>query len=257
MSRVARRAAYRGSCAATGTARSLYRSWRPGRTAEGMRSRCSRYRRGDSSAVSGVDANSTCRAVRRVKPTRPTSMKPIAIVQHEADAGPGHFEAYLLQRGLPYRTVRVYAADPIPRSADAFSGICSLGGSMSANDDLPWIDDELALLRDADQRGVPIIGHCLGGQLLAKAFGAPVTRNPMKEIGWSTVEVDDDELAREWIGSEPAFDLFQWHGDTFALPAKARHFLKTPLCANQAFVIDHDEHAHLAMQFQVDRKSVV
>ena len=179
-------------------------------------------------------------------------MKPIAIVQHEADAGPGHFEAHLLQRGLPYRTVRVYAADPIPRSADAFSGICSLGGSMSANDELAWIDDELALLRDADQRGVPIIGHCLGGQLLAKAFGAPVTRNPMKEIGWSCVEVDDDELAREWIGSEPAFDLFQWHGDTFALPTKARRFLKTPLCANQAFVIDHHEHAHLAMQFHVE-----
>ena len=179
-------------------------------------------------------------------------MKPIAIVQHEVDAGPGHFEAHLLKRGLPYRTVRVYADDPMPRSADAFSGICLLGGSMSANDDLPWIDEELALLRDADQRGVPIIGHCLGGQLLAKAFGAQVRRNPMKEIGWSSVEVDDDELAREWIGSEPVFDLFQWHGDTFALPAKARRFLKTPLCANQAFVIDHGKHAHLAMQFHIE-----
>ena len=55
-------------------------------------------------------------------------------------------------------------------------------------------------MRDADQRGVPIIGHCLGGQLLAKAFGAPVTRSAMKEIGWSEVEVDDAELAREWMG---------------------------------------------------------
>ncbi len=152
-------------------------------------------------------------------------MKPIAIVQHEADTGPGHFETHLMQRRLPYQTVRVYDGDSMPHSADAYSGICSLGGSMSANDELPWIEDELALLRDADQRGVPIIGHCLGGQLLAKAFGAPVTRNAMKEIGWSIVEVDDAELAREWIGSEPAFDLFQWHGDTFALPPQARRFL--------------------------------
>ena len=179
-------------------------------------------------------------------------MKPIVIVQHEADTGPGHFETHLLRENLPYQTVRVYAGDPVPDSAAAFSGICSLGGSMSANDDLPWIEQEIALLRDAGRRGVPIIGHCLGGQLLAKAFGAPVTRNAVKEIGWSDVEVDDAELAREWIGSEPAFELFQWHGDTFALPAEARRFLTSPLCANQAFVIDRTDHAHLGMQFHVE-----
>ena len=179
-------------------------------------------------------------------------MKPIAIVQHEADTGPGYFEAHLSNRGLSHQTVRVYADDPMPRSADAYSGICSLGGSMGANDELPWIDDELALLRDADRRGVPIIGHCLGGQLLAKALGAPVARNSMKEIGWSSVEVDDVELARDWIGSETVFDLFQWHSDTFALPTRARRFLKTPLCANQAFVIDGGDHAHLGMQFHIE-----
>ena len=179
-------------------------------------------------------------------------MKPIVIVQHEADAGPGHFERYLLERHLPSEIVRVFAGELIPRAAGRYAGMCSLGGSMSVNDDLPWIDEELSLMRDADQRGVPIIGHCLGGQLLAKAFGATVTRNPMKEIGWSAVEVDDPEIAREWIGNESAFELFQWHGDTFALPPGARRFLTNPLCANQAFVIERKSHAHLAMQFHVE-----
>ena len=115
-----------------------------------------------------------------------------------------------------------------------------------------WIDAELALMRDADRLGVPIIGHCLGGQLLAKALGAPVAPNAMKEIGWSEVDVDNAELAREWIGNEPAFELFQWHGDTFDLPAGARRFLTSRLCANQAFVVDREHHAHLGMQFHVE-----
>jgi len=179
-------------------------------------------------------------------------MKPIAIVQHEADAGPGHFTDFLLERNLPHQTVRVFAGDAMPSSAEPYAGICSLGGSMSVNDDLPWINEELALMRDADRAGVPIIGHCLGGQLLAKAFGAQVTRNAMKEIGWSKVEVDDAALAREWIGDEPSFELFQWHGDTFALPAGARRFLTSRWCANQAFVVERNPFAHLGMQFHVE-----
>ena len=179
-------------------------------------------------------------------------MRPIVIVQHEADTGPGHFETHLQQHNLAYQTLRVYAGDSMPDSAEPYSGICSLGGSMSVNDHLPWIDQELALLRDADRRGVPVIGHCLGGQLLAKAFGASVTRSPMKEIGWSKVEVDNAALACEWIGIEPEFEIFQWHGDMFALPAAARRFLTGSLCANQAYVIERKSHAHLGMQFHVE-----
>ena len=179
-------------------------------------------------------------------------MKPIVIVQHEADAGAGHFAHYLSKSNLPHQTVRVFAGDAIPSSAEPYAGICSLGGSMSVNDDLPWIEEELALMRDADRIGVPIIGHCLGGQLLAKACGAQVTRNAMKEIGWSQVEVDDAALARDWIGDEPSFELFQWHGDTFALPAGARRFLTSRCCANQAFVVQRNPFAHLGMQFHVE-----
>ncbi len=179
-------------------------------------------------------------------------MKPVVIVQHEADAGPGYFADYLLKRNLPHQTVRVFAGDAMPATAEPYSGICSLGGSMSANDELPWIGEELALMRDADRIGVPIIGHCLGGQLLAKACGAQVTRNSMKEIGWSQVEVDDALIARDWIGDQPSFELFQWHGDTFALPAGARRFLTNRRCLNQAFILERKQCVHLGMQFHVE-----
>ncbi|MGH6612459.1 MAG: type 1 glutamine amidotransferase, partial [Burkholderiaceae bacterium] len=162
------------------------------------------------------------------------------------------FERYLNEKGMPRTTVNTFAREALPNSAAAYSGICSLGGAMSANDDLPWIESELALMRDADTRGVPVIGHCLGGQLLAKAFGAPVTVNAMKEIGWGEVEVDDPDRARDWVGDGRTFELFQWHGDTFEIPREGRRFLTNELCANQAFVIERDGFAHLGMQFHVE-----
>lgn len=180
-------------------------------------------------------------------------MKPIAIIEHEAGVSAGRFAEYLDARGWPYRLTRVHAGDSIPPSASPYAGICSLGGSMSVNDPLPWIADELALIRDADACGVPVIGHCLGGQLIARAFGAAVARAPTKEIGWGRVEVDDRELAAEWLGDGAVRDeLFQWHEDAFELPADARRVLTGPLCENQMFVLQRASFAHLAMQFHVE-----
>jgi len=179
-------------------------------------------------------------------------MRPVLIVQHEHDVGPGRFEHYLKARNIQHRIVQVFAGELIPSSADAYSGFCSLGGSMSAIDNLPWIDTEIALMRSADQLGVPIIGHCLGGQLLAKTFGAAVTRHRLKEIGWGSVEVAEAQLARQWIGEPARIELFQWHGDTFAIPAEGRRFLTSQLCANQAFVIERAAFTHLGMQFHVE-----
>ena len=73
-----------------------------------------------------------------------------------------------------------------------------MGGPMSVNDDLPWIQTTLQLIRAADTAGVPVIGHCLGGQLMARAFGGTVTGNPVKEIGWGTVEATPD-ASKAWM----------------------------------------------------------
>lgn len=179
--------------------------------------------------------------------------RPVAILQHHVDVGPGYFEDWLREHRIGHRLLRLDQGEPVPAEAEEFAGICSLGGPMSANDALPWIGPELELLRGAVGAGVPVIGHCLGGQLLARALGAPVERNPVKEIGWGRVSVTQPALAREWLGAAPAeFEMFQWHGDTFALPARATSFLASRWCDNQAFVIEHAGVAHIALQFHCE-----
>ena len=179
-------------------------------------------------------------------------MKPIVILQHEADVSAGHFASWLLARSWPHVVVNVHLGDPVPASARDFAGLCSLGGNMSVNDPLTWVHDEIELIRDAVERGVPVIGHCLGGQLLARALGAEVTRNPCKEMGWLPVEVVDQALVDEWLGSGDPGELFHWHGDAFTLPAGARPLLSSPLTPNQAYVVERGGVEHLGMQFHVE-----
>jgi GMP synthase-like glutamine amidotransferase len=180
-------------------------------------------------------------------------MRPIAIVQHETDVAPGNFETHLRARGRAFELIRLHAGDPLPASAAPYAGLCSLGGNMSVNDDLPWIESELALLRDADRRGVPVIGHCLGGQLLARALGGSVTRAPHLELGWGRVIAADEELVREWLGEDVEdVEFFQWHGDAFDLPPAARRLLTGSWCANQAYVVERPGYAHIGMQFHIE-----
>lgn len=181
-------------------------------------------------------------------------MKPVAILQHSPDAGPGYFGIWLRDQRLDAQLIRVDQGEPVPPTAEAFSGLCLMGGPMSVNDPLPWIAAELDLIRDADARRRPVIGHCLGGQLLARALGGSVRRNPVKEIGWSRTRITDPSLAREWLGidAQDQPEFFQWHGDTFELPAQGRNFLASDHCPRQAFVVSRDEIAHLGMQFHCE-----
>ena len=126
---------------------------------------------------------------------------------------------------------------------------------MSVNDPLPWVEPLLRLIRDAAAREVPYIGHCLGGQLLCKAMGGVVSRNPVKEIGWNPVEPEDNATARDWLGEAGrALTVFQWHGETFTIPAGATRILRGEHCANQAFVIDD---RHLGMQCHVEMTDAI
>jgi len=187
-----------------------------------------------------------------------TEKRQVAILQHHADVGPGYFEDWLREHRIDYCLTRIDQGEPVPQTASDYAGICSLGGPISVNDPLPWIGEEVKLLRAAVGAGVPVIGHCLGGQLLALALGAPVTRNAVKEIGWGKVTITQPHLAREWLGATPAeFEIFQWHGDAFALPSRATNFLASRWCENQAFVIEHAHVAHIGMQFHCEATAAI
>lgn len=175
-------------------------------------------------------------------------MRPIAIFRHVGHEGPGRLGEFLAARDIPWHLVAVDRGEAIPDSPQAFSGLVFMGGPMSVNDDLPWIPRSLALIRQAVDAGIPVLGHCLGGQLMSRALGGTVTANPVKEIGWAEVRVADSAEARAWFGTTRAFPAFHWHGETFSLPEGAAGLLATPHCAHQAFALG----PHLALQCHVE-----
>jgi len=175
-------------------------------------------------------------------------MKPIAIFRHAATEGPGFFADILNARNIPWQLIRIDEGDTLPQSAESYGGLVFMGGPMSVNDDLPWIPQVLALIKEAMSREIPILGHCLGGQLMAKAMGGTVARNPVKEIGWGELTVGENETARRWFGVLERFMGFHWHGETFSIPDGATAILSSRYCAHQAFAIGK----HLAFQCHIE-----
>ncbi|MEW6312758.1 MAG: type 1 glutamine amidotransferase [Pseudomonadota bacterium] len=175
-------------------------------------------------------------------------MPSVAVFRHFPTEGPGYFADFLDRHGIDWRLIAIDAGDAVPDSAADFSGLVFMGGPMSVNDDLPWIPRVLNLIRDAVAHDIPVLGHCLGGQLMSKALGGTVCRNAVKEIGWGEVNVADNAVARAWFGEVGSFQSFHWHGETFTIPRGATHVLSSAHCVNQAFALGK----HLGMQCHVE-----
>lgn len=179
-------------------------------------------------------------------------MKPLYIFRHIECEGPGYLGDVLARRQLPWQLVAIDAGIPVPDSIDGCSGLVLMGGPMSVNDDLPWIESELELIRAARAADLPVLGHCLGGQLISKALGGEISASPAREIGWHTVQRADTAAARRWLGDAPEeFTLFHWHGETFSIPEGAELILGNDTCANQAFAIGNT----LALQCHVEMQA--
>src|SRR5262245_48202866 len=160
------------------------------------------------------------------------------VLQHVAVEGPGTLAPYLEARGWKLETVALHAGARPPEDAQGYQAIIVMGGPMGVYDEAeyPFLRDEHHFLRRAIAQGVPLLGICLGSQLLAKALGARVYRNPQKEIGWYTVDLTPAGAADPlFAGLTTPVPVFQWHGDAFDLPVGATSLASSPLCTHQAF----------------------
>jgi GMP synthase (glutamine-hydrolysing) len=153
----------------------------------------------------------------------------VLVFQHAPLEGIGSIAAALDRHGIACRTTA-------SRESNSPSGLILMGGPMSANDDLPWIPHEIAAIRKAVQLGVPVLGICLGAQLIARALGARVYASPEKEIGWSPIHWTPAAATdRLFHGLSDPETVFQWHGETFDLPPGAEHLAYSAGCRHQAF----------------------
>ncbi len=148
----------------------------------------------------------------------------------------GRIAPALESQGVSFQYVDLYAAPDLPIDVEDAEGLVIMGGPMSANDDLPYIRRELELMERAAEAGKPVLGVCLGAQLIARALGARVYKNAVKEIGWFPVTWTE-AAARDTLlgGLSGPETVFHWHGETFDLPEGAQRLAGSEACLNQAF----------------------
>ena len=173
---------------------------------------------------------------------------PVLILQNLTADGPGFLASWLARQGIAFQTFDAQVGQDYPASIDGYRALALLGGEMSANDDLPSLRQAERLILQAMRAGVPVIGHCLGGQLMARALGARVVASPAPEIGWQPMRVIDSAAARAWFGAPGERVVYQWHQESFELPTGTELLAGSACCPRQAFAIG----PHLALQFHVE-----
>jgi GMP synthase-like glutamine amidotransferase len=160
----------------------------------------------------------------------------VHILQHVPFEGIGSMEPWLKMQAANITSTCFYEPWKLP-DVSHLDLIIAMGGPMSVNDEaeLPWLVQEKEFIRAAIQQEVPVLGICLGAQLIASALGARVDAGRQREIGWFDIEAVPH--AGGAFTFPPTTTVFHWHGETFDLPAGAVHLARSAACAHQAFQI--------------------
>jgi GMP synthase-like glutamine amidotransferase len=175
----------------------------------------------------------------------------ILVLMHVESEGPGTLGTFLESVNAEVRIAHLYAGDKIPSEPTGLDGIVSMGGPMNVyeEDKYPFLRRETILLRNAVDGNLPVLGICLGAQMIAKACGARVIKSPAKEVGWGKISLTGSAKSDNLIAGLPEIlDVLQWHDDMFEIPEGGALLASSEACPNQAF-----RHRNaLALQFHLE-----
>jgi GMP synthase (glutamine-hydrolysing) len=172
----------------------------------------------------------------------------VAIPHHLASDGPGDLGTFLREAGVAFDVFNTRAGQAFPEAIDACAALAALGGEMSANDARHSLRLTERSIPQAIARGVPVLGHCLGGQLMARALGEGVDASSAPEVGWHGIDLVPSGATRAWFGEAPSMKVFQWHVEAFGLPRAAQPLATNRNCVHPAFAVG----PHLAMRFHIE-----
>ncbi len=179
-------------------------------------------------------------------------------IKHIDIEGPGTMGSYLEENNFKYDTVELYNNDTLPDNPSQYNAIVVLGGPMNVYEEekYPFLKAEDELIKKTLNENIPMLGLCLGGQLISKACGAKVKKTETKEIGWfKTCLTESGQNDPLFTGLLAEIEVFQWHGDTFDVPENSIHLASSELCRNQAFRYNENVYA-LQFHLEVTREMI-